>query len=175
MVEPYSPIPAAAAPPARAKLGCLPRALIGVGVVVILFVLFAGTMTLFSRNAFEKVKPEAVRIANEFAVCSLAIDKACLLRLSNWDGVTIDKGARFAAAASERLGKRGKATLDEKNLRYHRNAGVGKDSLRWRVQLILQVPYEKDPTAHEVFLLEDKGQGLKVVRMNWQSDVMLAL
>lgn len=144
---------------------------IGAGVLVLLALGVGGL--LWSRHAFAEIKPEALRVANEFAACSLAQDRLCVLRLSTWDDATYDKGVRIVDAVNRKLGKRGAANLDEKSVRYSRNAGVGAHSLRWRIQLQLAVDYEHDASAKELFLLEDHGQGLQVVHMNWNSDKLL--
>ena len=174
MTEPYSPVPASSSAGERTQLGCLAKGLMALGALVILAGGAMAVMLLLSRNAFNEVKPDALRIANEFAACSLASDRACIKRLSTWDDAIIDKGAGIMQAVNDHLGRRGTATLDEKSVRYRRNAGLGQDSLRWHIEFILSVPYEKDPGASESFVMEDRGQGLKVVRLNWHSDQLLA-
>lgn len=154
----------------RPKLGCLAQALIALAAIAVTIATVVITWFISSENEFAKVKPEAERLADEFAQCALATDRSCIDRLSTWDEPLFVENLHAISAANAQLGKRGAATLDEQMTRHKHDIGIGTERLRWRIQLTLSVAYEKDPKAREHFLLEDKGKGLQVVRMSWESE-----
>lgn len=100
----YAP-PSAGQSPKVTRKSWVTRVLIGLGAGVVCLVLVGIVGAVLSYRGRAEIKPAMVNLANEFAACSLAHDRACVLRLSNWDASTIDKGEQFVDAVNRKLGK----------------------------------------------------------------------